>query len=144
MPVTYQATKQLYYCRLRVFKDDAYFVYFTFESNEGLCFYSTVDDSLKGSFRDIDVKCPIEAQENLLALIERLKTELRLDILEEKITKPLGLKNTYYGKKINLNANECNSYKFLTNWIKEGRRKTITEITAEANTYIKVKGGNKP
>lgn len=85
MSLTYQTTKQLYYCRLRVSKDDAFFVYFTFESNEGLCFYSTVDESLKGAFRDIDVKCPIEARENLLALVERLKLELRLDILEEKI-----------------------------------------------------------
>jgi len=66
-------------------KDDAYFIYFTFESNEGLCFYSTVDDSLKGAYRDIDVRCPIEARENLKALIERLQTECRLDVLIEEV-----------------------------------------------------------
>ncbi len=85
MSQTYQKTKQLYYCRLRVSKDDAYFVYFTFESNEGLCFYSTVDESLKGQYRDIDVKTSIEMQGPLKKLLERLQTELRLDILEEKV-----------------------------------------------------------
>ena len=82
---TYSQSKELYYTRLRVNKDDAYFIYFTFESNEGLCFYSTVDDSLKGAYRDIDVRCPIEARENLKALIERLQTECRLDVLIEEV-----------------------------------------------------------
>ena len=85
MPHTYHQTKELYYCRLRMPKDDAYFVYFTFESNEGLCFYSTVDESLKGQYRDIDVKCSIEMKESLLELIKRLQTEIRLDVLDEKI-----------------------------------------------------------
>jgi hypothetical protein len=87
MSQTYQQTKELYYTRLRVPKDDAYFVYFTFESNEGLCFYSTVDESLKGAYRDIDVRCPIEARENLQALIARLQTEMRLDVLNEEVIK---------------------------------------------------------
>lgn len=81
MPQTYQQTKQLYYLRLRMPKDDAFFVYFTFESNEGLCFYSTVDESLKGSYRDIDVKCSIEMKDDLDALVARLQTEIRLDVL---------------------------------------------------------------
>ncbi len=73
MPQTYQQTKQLYYSRLRVGKDDAYFVYFTFESNEGLCFYSTVDESLKGQYRDIDVRAPIELKDAVKALIENCR-----------------------------------------------------------------------
>lgn len=85
MSHTYQQTKQLYYLRLRVPKDDAFFVYFTFESNEGLCFYSTVDESLKGAYRDIDVKCSIEMKDMLMALIERLQAEIRLDVLTSEI-----------------------------------------------------------
>lgn len=81
----YNKSKELYYCLLRVPKDEAYFVYFTFESNEGLCYYSTSDDSLKGQFRDIEVRAPIEARADLTALIERLKTEIRLDVLTEQI-----------------------------------------------------------
>jgi hypothetical protein len=84
MSHTYQQTKELYYTRIRVSKDDAYFVYFTFESNEGLCFYSTVDESLKGAYRDIDVRCPIEAKKDLLGLIQRLQAELRLDVIHEE------------------------------------------------------------
>lgn len=84
MPQTYQQTKLLYFTLLRVPKDDAFFVYFTFESNEGLCYYSTADESLKGAYRDIEVRCPIEAKENLKALIERLQTEIRLDVLKEE------------------------------------------------------------
>lgn len=85
MPQTYQQTKQLYYTRIRVPKDDAFFVYFTFESNEGLCFYSTVDESLKGAYRDIDAKCSIELKDTLKSLLERLQTEIRLDVLVEEV-----------------------------------------------------------
>ena len=85
MSHTYQQTKELYYTLLRVPKDDAYFVYFTFESNEGLCFYSTVDASLKGQYRDIEVRCAVEWREILVSHLERLKKEMRLDVLESKI-----------------------------------------------------------
>ncbi len=85
MTLTYQETKQLYYCILRTQKDDAYFVYFTLESNEGLCFYSTLDDSLKGQYRDMEIMCSIELSGHLKELIARLQTEIRLDIIEEKI-----------------------------------------------------------
>jgi hypothetical protein len=84
MSHSYHQTKQLYYCRLRLPKDDAYFVYFTFEANEGLCYYSTVDESLKGQYRDLDVRCPIELKDSLKALIERLQREIRLDLLVEE------------------------------------------------------------
>jgi len=30
----------------------------------------------------------------------------------------------------------------LTNWIKEGRKKTISEIASEASSYVKIKRGN--
>ena len=82
---TFQSTKELFYCVLRMPKDDAYFVYFTFESNEGMCFYSTVDESLKGQYRDIEVRCTIEWKPHLLALIEKLQETVRVDILEEKV-----------------------------------------------------------
>ena len=87
MTHTYQETKELYYCILRMPKDHAYFVYFTLESNEGLCFFSTLDESLKGQYRDIEVRCSIEMSGQLKALISRLQTEFRLDVLEEKTIK---------------------------------------------------------
>lgn len=41
------------------------------------------------------------------------------EILSSKITKPLGLKNTYFGGKTNLKDNECLSYHYTTKWEKE-------------------------
>lgn len=84
MNSSYQLTKELYYCLLRVPKDESFFIYFTFESNEGLCYYSTLDESLKGQYRDIEVKTAIELKPLLKSLIQRLQTEIRLDVLEEK------------------------------------------------------------
>ena len=40
-------------------------------------------------------------------------------LLTEKITYPLGLKNTYYGNKTDLKNNECYSYSYHGSWIKE-------------------------
>lgn len=41
------------------------------------------------------------------------------ELLNEQIIRPIGLKNTYYGKKINIKDDECDSYSFKGNWIKE-------------------------
>lgn len=40
-------------------------------------------------------------------------------LLNEQIVKPIGLKNTYLGKKINIKNNECYSYSFKGKSIKE-------------------------
>mgnify|MGYP000147351656 CR=1 FL=1 len=41
------------------------------------------------------------------------------ELLAEIIVKPLNLKNTTYGNKINLDKNECNSYHYLGEWTKQ-------------------------
>ena len=41
------------------------------------------------------------------------------ELLEEKITTPLGLKDTYYGAKIDPTNDECYSYSFSSKWEKE-------------------------
>ena len=72
-------------------------------------------------------------------------------LLYEKIVKPLGLKNTYFGDKIDLGKNECNSYKFATDWTKEtetdmsipmgagGIVSTPTDLTIFANALFSEK-----
>jgi hypothetical protein len=85
MPHSYLLSKELYHCVLRVPKDEAFFVYFTFEASEGLCFFSTLDESLGGQYRDLDVKCPIEAREDLKRVIHRLQQTVRLDVLSEAV-----------------------------------------------------------
>ncbi|MCX2679389.1 beta-lactamase family protein [Galbibacter sp. EGI 63066] len=37
-------------------------------------------------------------------------------LLKTYITEPVGLKSTFFGKKINTDNNECKSYKFVDNW----------------------------
>lgn len=41
------------------------------------------------------------------------------EILSSKIIKPLGLKNTYFGGKTNIQNNECYSYHYASKWEKE-------------------------
>lgn len=52
-------------------------------------------------------------------IIEKIYKKPFKQVLNDKIIKPLGLKNTYFGGKINLNMNESNSYYFDNKWIKE-------------------------
>ncbi len=49
----------------------------------------------------------------LTYILEKIYEKSFSKILEEKITNPLGLKNTYLGEKINVLNGECNSYTFL-------------------------------
>ena len=53
-------------------------------------------------------------------------------LLNEQIVKPIGLKNTYLGKKINIKNNECYSYSFKGSWIKEGETDMSIPVGAGA------------
>lgn len=56
----------------------------------------------------------------LLSLIlQKLYNMPYAEILKEKITAPFGLKNTYYGSKIDSQKDECYSYIFSERWKKE-------------------------
>lgn len=52
-------------------------------------------------------------------ILEEIYKKPYSEILQEKIIKPISLKNTYAGGKINLKSNEAHSYTFESNWIKE-------------------------
>ena len=52
----------------------------------------------------------------LTYILEKIHKKPYAEILEEKIIEPVGLKNTYFGKKINIKNNECNSYKYEDGW----------------------------
>ncbi len=49
----------------------------------------------------------------LTYILEKIFKKPFPEILQEKIAKPIGLKNTYMHGKINTRNNECNSYSFL-------------------------------
>ncbi len=55
----------------------------------------------------------------LSIILEKIYDSNLKDIIAEKLTAPLTLRNTYYGGKISLENKECNSYKFLTTWTKQ-------------------------
>lgn len=55
----------------------------------------------------------------LTYILEKTFKKKYSDLIAEYITKPIGLKNTYLGGKINTKSNECNSYRFVEGWKKE-------------------------
>lgn len=52
-------------------------------------------------------------------ILEKTYKKSYKDILNTKIIKPLGLKNTYFGGKTNIQNNECYSYNYSEKWKKE-------------------------
>ena len=52
-------------------------------------------------------------------ILEKIYKKSYKEVLQSKIIKPLGLKNTYFGSKINTTSNECYSYSFSEKWDKE-------------------------
>ena len=52
-------------------------------------------------------------------ILEEIYKKPYSEILQEKIIKPISLKNNYAGGKINLKNNEAHSYTFENHWIKE-------------------------
>ncbi len=80
-------TRSLYHLIIRVPKKHAAFTYFILEANEGLCFYSTLSTSLKGSFRDIEVFSPLSLKREVIHLFNQLKSEYTIEIQMEKTIK---------------------------------------------------------
>lgn len=79
----YNYSQQLWHLILRTPKKDSAFLYFLFESHEGICMYSTIDDSKHLPYRDIDVKATLEFQSDLMNLINLHKHSLSIEIIHE-------------------------------------------------------------
>ena len=66
-------------------------------------------------------------------ILQKVYNQNYSEILTEKIIKAIDLKNTFVGNSsINLNNNECNSYKYLMTWEKE----------SETNLSVPMGAGN--
>lgn len=83
MTKTYQATKQLRELTVRVRKKDSSFLYFMLESNEGIAFYSTLDESLDVFHRDIEICATPEFSAQVDNLIEHFQKKAKLEILAD-------------------------------------------------------------
>ena len=86
MELTTKTQKNFKLVRLiiRVPKEHSAFAYFTLEANEGLCFYSTIESSLSGQFRDLELIGTIEFKDELHHLIDVLRQSFPVEILEEE------------------------------------------------------------
>ncbi|GAB2779938.1 serine hydrolase domain-containing protein [Salinimicrobium soli] len=67
-------------------------------------------------------------------ILEDLENKPFPEILKERITKPLGLKDTYYGGKINSGNAEAYSYRKMKNW--EPAKETDMSIPKGAGAII--------
>ncbi len=66
---------------IRVPKADAAFTYFQLEANEGLCFYSTLEESLKETYRDITIKAHAGLEDELRHVLNTLRNKVPFEIL---------------------------------------------------------------
>lgn len=55
----------------------------------------------------------------LTFILEEIYNKPFSEILNKEISKPLKLKNTYYGKKIDISENESHSYRYVGKWQKQ-------------------------
>jgi hypothetical protein len=76
---------QLFHLVIRVPKKESAFTYFTLESNEGLCFYSTLEDSMGQGHRDIELTAHISLKEELEALLNNLEKSIPIEYLVKEI-----------------------------------------------------------
>jgi hypothetical protein len=89
-------TQNLYHLVIRVPKKEAAFVYFQLEAREGLCFHSTLDQSLKQPYRDIEIFATSELQSELQHLIDMLSQDFPIEFLTKEVipdNKDYGLYN---------------------------------------------------
>ena len=77
-------TEQIHTIVIRVPKKDSSYVYFTLESNEGLCFYSTLEHQKESPFRDIEINLTNSLRNEFLTVFSFLDKHIDINILEDK------------------------------------------------------------
>jgi D-alanyl-D-alanine carboxypeptidase len=70
----------------------------------------------------------------LTYIVEKTFKKPYAELVKEKITKPLGLQNTYYGGKISTANNEAFSYRYMSKW--EKQPETDMSIPAGAGAIV--------
>ena len=79
--MSYYASKTLHHLIVRLDKKDSSFFYFTLESNDGLAFYSTLEDSLRMPYRDIELFYTPEYQGSINHLIGHCQKSFPIETL---------------------------------------------------------------
>ena len=81
----HKRSSQLFHYIIRLSKEDSAFLYFQLESNEGLCFYSTLPYEPHTQYRDIDLKGDILLQEEIKHLLAESEKKFKIDILVDEV-----------------------------------------------------------
>ncbi len=76
---------QLFHMVIRMPKEESAFTYFQLESNEGLCFYSTLKSAPGSLYRDIDIIGHKSLLPEFTTVIESLKKQVTFDIIEQEV-----------------------------------------------------------
>ncbi len=69
-------------CKIR--KEEAYFIYFTLESHEGLCSFSTLPAENGQSFRLLEICYSLSLEKQMKHLLSTLQKKLRIEVLQEE------------------------------------------------------------
>lgn len=67
---------------LRANKEDTAFLYFILEANEGISFYSTLEELPGGNLRDVVVTYPILLEKEFLIMLNSLRKDINIIIIE--------------------------------------------------------------
>ena len=70
---------------IRVPKEHSAFTYFILESNEGMCFYSTLESSLGKGYRDIEIKGDLTTQEETGHILDTLSKSYQIETLVDQV-----------------------------------------------------------
>lgn len=76
---------EVYRIVLRTTKEDSAFFYFTMESNDNLCFYSTLASSLGKNYRDIEIGVTRPLRPAFDKMLHALKMKMSIEILSEEL-----------------------------------------------------------
>lgn len=98
--------------------DDVYFTYNTQTKNE-----EEMVEIIKNGGSDFEPGSQSEYSNSNYVLLSLILEDIYKmpypELLDKKILQPLGLRNTYFGRNINVKDNECESYRWVGHWEKE-------------------------
>ena len=77
--------RNLFSILVKVPKEDSCFLYFQLESNEGLCFYSTVGETKGFMTREILINGSLEFHEATCELIKSIQGKISCQILKNEV-----------------------------------------------------------
>ena len=109
--------------------DKEYLTYYTTPKNEEeiLSIISKYDSDFKPNS---EAKYSNSNYVLLSFILQKIYNKTYAEILKEKIINPVGLKNTYFGSKIDVNNNESYSYSYTEKWVKQPETDTSIPLGA--------------